>query len=186
MKLLKSALLAMGAVASITMTQVQAETHGTCKVVGVIGTDMVIRLSRQVIISEIEIGTVGTSGTDNYYLGDIDVGLFNNNTSAATYFVYITSEEADTNNNFRLLFNTDPNKFVMLTVTKDTSTGGVLLSQPVAVYDGGILRTYVAGTDPIVEDEVQRITIYATDNSGNSTSSGTYEAFLHFAWVASA
>lgn len=185
MKYLKYLLLIVGTATSITMTKLQAETHGTCRVIGIIGTDMVVELNRHVIIAEINVGTIGTSGTDQYYMGDVDVSLFNNNLTAATYFCYITSEEADSDNNFRLLFDTDTSEYIRLIVTTDTSTGGVLLSQPANVLDGSILRTYVAGTDPIIEDEVLRITVYATDNAGNLMASGVYEAYLHFGWVVS-
>ncbi len=182
-KTTKQILLGLTTLACMITAKVQADTRESVRIVGIIGTDMLVRFDRNVLVAEID-SSIGTSGGEDYFMGTLEMSLFNNYTSTTKTLEASSAERDTATNNFRLLKNKDPNLFVMLKLTTDTDASGNKVSQPIVFTDGTTLRSYVGGTDPVIEDEVHIITVYATDNLGNSIEDGAYETTIQFAWNA--
>ena len=94
MSIIKKVLLGFAALSCLVAVKVQADTQETLKIITVIGTDMIVRLDRNIIIAEVDTTSIGTAGVDKYFLGVVEMALFNNMTGA-TYHLSVTSEQAD-------------------------------------------------------------------------------------------
>lgn len=170
--------LALGALIAV---RVQAATQETLTVVCVIGSDMVVRLDQNLLLAEVDTSVIGTTGTDTYFLGGIQVGLYNNH-SSGTDTLKISSPDAD-GTSFRTVKNDGSGKYVYLTVKTDHDSTGKKLVTPTAISAGGTIRTYTGSSGKIIENEVHNHTYYATDNANNSTTSGVYEASIIYSWT---
>ena len=160
---IQKALLCFAAFACLTAAKVHADDQSaTLKVIGVVGQANAVALSQSVIVAEIDVDTVGTSGTDTYLLGSTQVGYYV--ASGTSYVLRITGQYTNSSSNFFLKSNQDPNQEYLLYVTKDRESDGTSLSTVTEVLDSQALR-HSSGN--LIEDEFMNLVFYVKDSSDN-------------------
>lgn len=180
-KLIRSSVLVVMAFIGLAAAKIQAASQETLNVVCVIGSKMLVRLDQNLIMAEVDTSVIGTEGTDTYYLGEIQVGLFNNH-SSGTDTLKISSPDAD-KTSFRALKNDGSGKSLYLRVLTDHDSDGKKLSSPTQLTAGATLRSYTGNSTKIIENEVHNHTFYAEGNKFNSTAAGVYEGSVIYTWT---
>ena len=77
----------------LTSVRVAADTSDNLRIFTIINYAIIVALDRNILIAEVDIDTIGTSGTDTYYLGVVEMDLFS--THAMDSYLLITSEKGE-------------------------------------------------------------------------------------------
>ncbi len=168
---------------SLTLIKIEAAGPSTsAKLSGVVGLDMAVRFYQNIIVHDIDTSLISTPGS-SYELGDFQMTIVDNRLNVTDKLI-ASSAQADNSNEFRLLNNSDPNKYIMLKLTKDKDTSGTPII-PVDFFNNGTLRNHTINTSSAttLENETYRLNVYAKYDTNNSVASGAYETTIQFAWI---
>ncbi len=196
-RVIKKIFIYIPIVVALTIFNVNISAQNV-RIVGVIGEKMIVALDRACLRTDLDISTditndsLGDPTQVRYFVGRFELGVFNNHLSG-TDLLKITTTNTNMNQELLAIYtnikqhctgNISFNRILVLELFTDTSTRGNK-SAPILVRHNSLLRSYVAGSEPVIEDEVHNFDLFVKDDIRNSTLGGLFTTTLTFEWHAS-